>query len=97
MEFLLNIPKETLYILLGIVLGAICALHIICSFCSGILSKVLQYVNIFLHILLFPILLLAEIGISYSVAFYMALLYLYVSIGSLSQKRKARKEKQNDL
>ena len=97
MQFLLNIPKETLYISMGIVLGAICALHIIASFCSGILSKLLQYVNIFLHILLFPILLLAEIGISYSVAFYMASLYLYVSIGAFAQKRKRRKEKENDL
>ena len=97
MEFLLNIPKETLYILLGIVMGAICALHIIGAFCSGNLSKILKYVNIFLHILLFPILLLGGFEITYSVAFYMALLYLYVSIGSLGQKRRARKETENDL
>ena len=97
MEFLLNIPRETLYILLGIVMGAICALHIIGAFCSGILSKALQYVNIFLHIVLFCVLMIAECGIAVSVAFYMVSLYLYISLKDAARSRKARREKQNDL
>ena len=97
MEFILNIPSSTLYILLGVVTGAICALHIISGCCGGILSKILQYVNIFLHILLFCLLLLADFGITYSLAFFMALLYLYVSVNAISRKRKARKETGCDI
>ena len=100
MEYLINLPKETLYIFVGCVMGAICALHIIGAFCSGISAKILQFVNIFLHISLFFILLLAECNISVAVAFYMISLYLFVSVRETLWRKKtrtARKEKQNDL
>ena len=97
MEYLLNIPKETLYILLGIVMGAICALHVIGAFCSGILSKILQFVNIFLHIILFFALLLAECNLAISVALFMVSLYLYVSIRETVWHRRTRKERKDDL
>ena len=97
MELILNIPTETLYILLGVMLGAICALHIISALCKEKASKMLQYVNVFLHILLFGILLLSEIKIDLAVAFYMISLYVYVAVRYAVYRGGKRGGKKNDL
>ena len=97
MEFLLNIRAETLYILLGVVMGAICALHIISVLCKEKTSKMLQYVNIFLHIMLFGVLLISNISIELAVAFYMVSIYVYVTANHIAYSRKRREEKSDDL
>ena len=92
MDLLLNLTKEVLYVTAAITGGAIRALHLTCVLAKEKLAKLLQYVNISLHILLFGILMLAEVKIDLTVAFFSCSVFLYVLISYLKYeiRKKAR-------
>ena len=79
MEFLLNLSKETLNVIIGITGGAICTLHIGCALVGGTLARVGQYLNVFLHVLLFSLLMLSGAAIDVALLFFMASVALYTS------------------
>lgn len=84
-----------------IILGVVCALHLLSQLTSGILAKSLAFVNIALHIGLLFVLMLEEIPIAEAVLAYMFSTFVYVLIffvmHSLSLHREQREEDENDL
>ena len=81
---------------MGITGGAICALHFVSSLSKKKIAKIAQYVNIFLHILLFCELMLGEIEIDVSVAVFMASVFVYVLSGFLKYETDKRRETKNE-
>lgn len=95
MDFLLNLTKEALYVVIGITGGAICALHFVSALTNEKIAKISQYVNIFLHIILFCELLLSEMKIEESVLVFMASVFLYVLVSYIKavvDKKRLSKE-----
>ena len=80
MELLLSITKETWYIVIGTMMGAICALHILSALSSGLISKIEQYADIFLHILLFAALLFMGAAIEVTVLLFTVSLFAFVAV-----------------
>ena len=97
MEFLLNLSNEVLYTVIGITGGAVCALHFVSVLTDGFISKCGQYVNIFLHIILFCTLLLAECRIEIAVAAFFASAFLYVLICYVKHTVTAKGRDDNEL
>ena len=91
MELLLNLTNEALYTVIGITGGAICALHFVSVLTKGISAKIAQYVNIFLHIILFCVLLLSDAKIDVAVTVFMASVFLYVLISFIKYEAEKRK------
>ena len=96
MEFLLNLTKETLYVIMGITGGAICALHFVSVLAKKTIAKISQYVNIFLHIALFCVLLLSNTAIEVSVAVFMTSAFIYVLVYYLHCKHTEYKKASAD-
>ena len=91
MQFLLNLPESTLIIIMSILGGVICALHIASALGKKLLAKISQYVNIFLHICLFCLLLLSGTGIDIGVAVFMASAFVYVLTSFIRYEYERRK------
>ena len=90
MEFLLNLTDTTLIIIMGILGGAICALHFACALAKKNIAKIAQYVNITLHIMLFCALMLSQIGIDVGVAVFMTSIFLYTLISFVKYESDRR-------
>ena len=91
MQFLLNLPESTLIIIMSILGGVICALHTASALGKRLLAKISQYVNIFLHICLFCLLLLSGVGIDVGVAVFMASAFIYVLISFIKHEYEKRR------
>lgn len=104
MEFLLNLAEEAPLLLPGITGGAICALHFVSVLTKEKIAKILQYVNIVLHIFMFFVLMLSKIAIDVCVAVFMFSAFLYTLITFIKYKQSEKvseplngKEAQDDL
>lgn len=104
MEFLLDLTKDSLIIISGILGGVICALHFITTLAKGNIAKISQYVNIILHIILFGVLLISQIAIEVGVAVFMSSVFIYTLLSFIKQEWDKRRntaqsgeEAQDDL
>ena len=79
-DLIFNVSKETLYTVLGVMMGAICALHLLSAMGRGVMARIEQYANIFLHILLFAALLLLGVSIEITVLIFTVSLFVFVSV-----------------
>ena len=73
--------------------GAICALHFVSVLARETIAKISQYVNIFLHIALFCVLLLSSITIEISFAIFMTSAFIYVLIYYIRYEMSMRKSR----
>ena len=92
---ILNVPKEAFEILAYVMLGAACALHLLSAILKENIAKILQYVNVALHIFAFCVLMLAEVKIETAVLFYMASTFfaaLVSYVGFEIEKRRGEGE-----
>ena len=92
---LLNLSKETLSIIIGITGGAVCALHIGCALVGGTLARLGQYLNIFLHVILFALLMLSGAAIDVALLFFMASVAIYTLTAYAKHEIEKRREKKD--
>ena len=82
-------------------LGVVCGVHIASRLAPGILSKILDVVNVCLHIALIFVLMIEEIPIEESVLCYMISVFVYTLCSFLAHRlhgnKRGVKEEENDL
>ena len=88
---------DTYVIVSAAMLAAACILHFFtCFVFSGIVAKILGYVNVALHIALILPLLLANLDISVAVLFYMISVFVYSFLSYISARLAARRALKED-
>lgn len=91
MDILLKISAESYSVIAFVMVGAACALHLISRVLTGEASKIIGYVNVFLHILLFGVIVLSEMAIDLAMLLYMVSLFVYTLTCFVKYEREGKR------
>ena len=88
----------------GLIFPAMCitvvgiiALHTLVAFLRGTVSRILGYVNVGLHLLLFPLLLMLEAELELIALALVASLLVHLFVSYLASRSTRGKEKDGDI
>ena len=93
---LLNLSKESLNLIIGITGGVVSALHIGCALVGGTPARLGQYLNIFLHVILFALRMLSGTKIDVALLFFMASIAIYTLTAYVKYEIEKRREKKDN-
>lgn len=86
----------TLTVVLWVALAVSCGLHLISFFLDNKIGKIVNFVNIALHIAYIPVMLFAKFKIDLAVLVYMISVFVYTLPRFIQQLLKEKRDEKED-